>query len=135
MGYLVQSDALKAYAFCLKYIRINRTPQQKGIIQTKDGEIVAGIVYDEFNGSNLFIHVAAKPNTRWLTRELLYWAFHYPFVQLGATRLTAWVTADNLASRQFVEHLGFKLEATLKDATPTGDVLLYVMFRKDCRYV
>lgn len=132
----VISDALRAFAFCRKHFAINRTDQQKGICLMRDGAVDAACVYDEFNGSNVFVHIAATPGKRWLTRSFLYWAFHYPFEQLGCKRMTAWINSDNVASVTFVEHLGFELEATLKQAGPTGgDVLLYVMFREKCRYV
>ena len=54
---------------------------------------------------------------------------------MGARRLTGLVASDNHAARRFDEHIGFKLEATLVDACPTGDLLVYAMRREDCRWL
>jgi len=136
MTYRVISDALRAFAFCLKYISITRTKQQKGICLMKGDEVIAAAVYDEYNGQNIFVHLAGKPGRKWLNREFLKWGFDYPFNQLGVKRLTAWVHADNLESVRFVEHIGFRREATLEKAGPGGvDVYIFVMFREECRYV
>lgn len=99
------------------------------------GDIVAGILYDNWNPSNVCMHVAAKPGVNWVSRALLKLVFGYAFDGLRVKRVTGVVPASNTAARRFDEHLGFKLEARLKDAAADGDMLLYVMFRKDCRYL
>ena len=107
----------------------------RGLCQLQDDEVIAAVVYDEYNGQNIFMHVAARPGRRWMTRQFLHTAFHYPFVQLGVQRITGWVEASNLDARKFDEHLGFRHEATLIKAAPDGgDVCLYVMHREWCRY-
>lgn len=99
----------------------------------ENGTLIVGVVYDYFNGTNINAHIAAEGH-RWLTRAYLHFIFWYPFVQLECNRLTALVPATNLPSRAFVEHLGFTLETLLAEAHPTGDVLVYRMFRRDCRW-
>jgi hypothetical protein len=97
--------------------------------------ILAGVWYEGWNGANMNIHVAAEPSKRWMNREFLWYTFHYPFVECGAKRLTGWVEESNLEARRFDEHIGFKLETRLKDAAPTGDMLVYVMRKEDCRWL
>lgn len=102
----------------------------------KDGELVAASVYEGFNGHNVWVHLAAVPGRHWLNRTFLYAAFAYVFVQLGCERISGYVEASNLDARRFDEHIGFREEARLKGAAKDGgDVILYVMWRKDCRYV
>lgn len=98
-------------------------------------ELVAGVVYSDWNGANIFMDVAAQPGKRWLNRGFLWMAFHYPFVQLKCKRVSGVVAADNASARKFNEHLGFTLEAVLKDAHPHGDLLVYRMLREDCRWL
>lgn len=130
------SDRDRAFVFCLKQFSISRTPNQKGICLVRDNEVQAAVCYDWFTGTNCFMHVAAKPGARWMTRDFLKWTFHYPFVQQGLQRVSGWVEANNTAARRFDEHLGFKHEATLEGAGQSGvDVLIYTMKRQDCRYV
>lgn len=134
--YSVESDAEGAFEFMNKFFKVYRSEWQKGIVQKRGGEIVAAVLYQDFNSSNVFVHVAAEPGKRWATRDFRYWTMHYPFVQLGAKRMTGWVEDDNVAAQKFDEHLGFKREATLKGAGQHGqDVHIYVMHREDCKYV
>jgi len=100
-----------------------------------NGEIVAGVVYENWNGRNVVCHIASDLSKRWMTRKYLQTIFDYPFNQMKADRITAPVAASNRDSRRFLEHLGFELEATLEDADPTGDLLLYRLFRNDCKWV
>lgn len=132
----VVCDNDRAFAFVNSLLGINHVQGMTGICLLRDGVVIAATVYHDWNGSNIFMHIAAVPGGRWLTRDFLYWGLHYPFEQLGANRITVWINADNAVSIKFVEHLGFKLDATLKGAGPNNtDALLYVMFRQDCKYV
>lgn len=88
--------------------------------------MVAGVVYDNWNGRNVECHIASE-GANWLTREYLWTIFDYPFNQMKAERITAPVVEDNSASRRFVEHLGFEQEARLYGAHPSGDILVYCM--------
>lgn len=99
------------------------------------GNIIAGVWFEGFNGANMNIHVAAVPNKRWCNRTYLSLCFHYAFVQCKAKRLTGFVAASNHAARRFDEHLGFRMEAVLKDGAPDGDMLVYVMRKEDCRWL
>lgn len=113
-----------------------RTDGMRCIGLRKDGELVAAAVYEGFNGQNMWVHLAGVPGQRWMTRDFLRAGFAYPFLVCGVQRLSGYVNSSNLAARRLNEHFGYKVEATLKGAAPDGgDVLIYVMWRKDCRYV
>lgn len=106
-----------------------------GIGWVKDGKLIAGVAYANWNGVNVECHIASDGTRRWLGKQYLFGIFHYPFIQLGARRITVCVGEGNAASRRFVEHLGFKIEAVLAGAHPTGAILIYCMFRSQCKYV
>ena len=113
-----------------------RTDGMRCIGLRKDGELVAAAVYEGFNGQNMWVHLAGVPGQRWMTRDFLRAGFAYPFLVCGVQRLSGYVNSSNLAARRLNEHSGYRVEATLKGAAPDGgDVLIYVMWRKDCRYV
>ena len=107
----------------------------RGIGWHKGGQIVAGVAYAEWNGPNVVCHIASDGTKRWMTREFLWTIFDFPFRQLKVKRITVCVGIGNLASRRFVEHLGFTAEATLRQAHPTGDLLVYAMFKEKCRWI
>ena len=107
----------------------------QGIGWRRDESIVAGVAYAEWNGPNVVCHIASEGSRRWLTRAYLWTIFDYPFNQLGCKRITVCVGEGNQDSRRFVEHLGFTQEATLEGAHPSGDLIVYRMFKADCRYL
>lgn len=101
----------------------------------KHGRLVAGVLFDNFNGANINMHVASDGSKNWMCREYLWFCFYYPFKQLGVKRITGLVAESNLAARRFDEHIGFELETSLKDAAPDGDLLVYRMTPDKCRWL
>ena len=104
-----------------------------GIGWERGGALVAGVAYANWNGVNVECHIASE-GTHWLTREFLWTIFDYPYNQLNCRRITVCVGQGNTASRRFVEHLGFTLEAPLKGAHPSGDLLIYVLWKESCKW-
>ncbi len=100
----------------------------------RNGRILAGVVYENWNGPNVVCHIAAE-GKNWLTRQYLWTIFDYPFNQLRAKRITAPVGEGNAVSRRFVEGLGFELEARLYGAHPSGDLLMYMLRKPQCRWL
>ena len=105
-----------------------------GIGWALGGQLVAGVAYADWNGPNVVCHIAAE-GRHWLTRAYLWTIFDYPFRQLKCNRITVCVGEGNAASRRFVQHLGFALEATLKGAHPSGDLLVFCMLKSTCRWL
>lgn len=108
----------------------------RGIGLEEDGKLIAGVVYENYTGKNITMHVAAVPGKRWLNREFLYRSFAYPFVQLECFRVTGLVKTDNFEAQKFDEHLGFKREGLLRRACEDGtDLILYGMLKEECRWI
>lgn len=130
-------DDQRVYEFVTSHgVSLVRSAGQQGIGLIKNDELVAGVIYDDYNGSNIWMHVAANPGKQWLNRQFLYAAFAYPFKQLTCNRVTGWVEAKNSDARRFDEHLGFKQEAVLSGAAQGGgDVIIYRMFKDECRFI
>lgn len=104
-----------------------------GLIDDKE-RIVCGWTYSAYNGANCIVDVVAEAEG-WATPEFLYMCFDFPFNQMGCKRITSPVAAINTHCQKFVSWLGAELEATLQDACPTGDVLVYRMFKNNCRWL
>ena len=113
----------------------NFGPATRGIGWLNAGAIVAGVAYAEWNGRNVVCHIASDGSRRWATRAYLRTIFDYPFNQLAVERITCPVGEGNRESRRFVQHLGFTLETTLEQAHPTGDLLVYRMWKGDCKWI
>lgn len=100
----------------------------------RDGEIIAGVMYTHYSeAGSICAHIAGHGH--WCTRQFLRTIFSYPFVQLRVRRITCYIESRNLKSRKLCEHLGFTIESLMERATRTDDVLIYRLFKEDCRWV
>ena len=100
----------------------------------ESGELVAGVLYDHFNGASIAMHIAGV-GKNWLNRDYLFACFYYPFEHLKVKKVIGLVDSSNIDARRFDEHIGFKIEATIKDAAPHGDLLIYSMTAAECRFL
>jgi RimJ/RimL family protein N-acetyltransferase len=93
-----------------------------------NGELVAGVVFNNFTDSNATAHLAiSKPTKRVL--DLLDHAFLYAFSTCGLRRLTAPVEESNAKSLQVCRHIGFVPEAVMAQAGTDGqDIHLLVLW-------
>lgn len=130
-------DLDPVYAFVRERVPgLARCEDMRAIGWAEGGQLVAGVLYEGFNGFNIWMHVAAVPGARWMRRAYLHACFAYPFLVCGVRRISGYVNASNVEARRFDEHLGFQQEARLRGAAADGgDVLIYVMHREECRYV
>lgn len=101
----------------------------------KNGKLVAGVVYDHFNGASVCLHVASDGTRAWLNREFLRFAFLYPFDQMKVKKIIGIVPSNNVEALRFDRKLGFVEEARIKDAHPQGDLILFTMTRQQCRWL
>lgn len=130
------SNPARVFAFVSQYMPMAMVAGMKGVGLEKDGELIAGALYEGFNGQNVWAHLAGKPGKRWMNREFLWYGFHYPFNEMGVKRISGYVNASNTEARRLNEHFGYQEEARLKGAAPDGgDVILYVMWRENCRFL
>jgi RimJ/RimL family protein N-acetyltransferase len=114
-------------------VDLARAADQQGIGLERDGELVGGVLYEGFNGPNIWMHCAGVGN--WITKSLLKAAFAYPFVQLGVSNVWGWVDASNAKARRLNEHLGFTQQTVIPGAAKDGDVIIYRMTREGCRFL
>ena len=129
-------DTERIFEFVQSRAQLSKVEGMTAIGLEKDGELVAGAVYEGFNGHNMWVHLAGLPGRDWLNREFLQAGFRYPFLQCGVSRLSGYVNASNTEARRFDEHVGFREETRLRGAAPDGgDVIIYVMRKEDCRFL
>lgn len=100
-----------------------------------NGELIAGVVFDHYNGATLAMHVASDGTKRWLNRELLKFCFDYAFNQAGVTKVIGIVGSNNSDALKFDRHLGFVEEARIAQGHPDGDLIFLTMRRDQCRWI
>lgn len=107
----------------------------KGIGLVRGGNLVAGVLYDNWTGRAIQMHVASDGSRKWLNREFLRVAFEYPFEQLKLNKVIGIVDSTNTDALRFDHHLGFVTEAIIKDAGRHGDLHILSMTRQQCRFL
>ena len=133
---VIWNDPVRVCEFVARLTQLGEVPADRAIGVERNGKLTAGVVYDHYNAANICMHIAALPGRRSFNREFLWIIFDYPFNQLHVKRVTGIVPASNPDAVNFAKGLkGIKLEATLTDAHPDGDMLIYCMFKEKCTYL
>ena len=95
-------------------------------------ECLAVTVFSAYTGTNLDMHIAARPKSNWVSRSYFNAAFELPFVVLELPRITGLIRAENLRAQRFVTRLGFQYEGRMRKAFPDGgDLVLYGLLREE----
>jgi hypothetical protein len=100
----------------------------------QDGEIVAGVVINNFNGANATCHIAIAKRTRLLV-DLFRHVCEYAFNQCKLKRLTGMVPTNEPHIVAFDKHLGFEEEFVMKDGAPGADMMVLVMRPGTCPWL
>lgn len=98
---------------------------------TKDGVIVSGVIYENWNQQSIHTHIYAEA----LTRPFLWAMFDYPFTICGVHKLIAITASTNGKINRLLAHMGFTEEARITDAVPGGDALIHTMEKTACRFL
>ena len=122
IGYWV-ADQLSSAFFADKSVAI-------GLL--KDDKIVAGVIYENWNGVSWVVHMATVGR---LTPGFMFAMCDYPFNTCNAHKVIAPVEIGNIKSANLVKKMGFVPEAVLKDCHPNGDLVLYTLKKSDCRFL
>ncbi len=95
-------------------------------------EIIAGVVYEDFNGCSVVCHWAIRGR---ITRDFLWYIHYYPFVQLKVHKVIAPVNSNNDKMQAIARKMGFIEEGRLVDIQPGGDVSLFTLTAANSRYL
>lgn len=102
--------------------------------QEKDGNLIAVIGYCGFRAKSCLMHVAAI-DENWISKDLLWATFDYPFNKLGVSVILATVSSNNKEALKLDRHLGFVDKAYIEDAHEDGDLVILAMRRENCRWL
>lgn len=99
-----------------------------------NNEVAAGVVINNFNGVNATAHIAISKRTK-LIIPLFRVVAHYAFKQCGLKRLTGMVPTNEPDTIAFDKKLGFVEEFVMKDGAPGADMMILVLWPKNCRWL
>lgn len=101
-----------------------------GIGWERDGVLISGCAFENFNSNNMFGHQRIDiPPPRSYWKEVAKYIFEY----CGVKRLTACVECDNIRAIKLNEKIGFERETTLPLAGRNGDLLIMVLWKDKCK--
>ena len=100
----------------------------------QDGQIVAGVVINNYNGANATCHIAIDKRTKKLV-VLFQHVCNYAFNYAKLKRLTGMVPTNEPHIIAFDKHLGFEEEFVMKDGAPGADMMVLVMRPETCRWL
>ena len=103
--------------------------------QEIDGNLVAVVGYCSFMPNACQMHIAAVDEVNWMSRDLLWAAFDYPFNKLGVKVILGQICGSNEDALRLNRHLGFKVVAEIPDAHMDGDLVIMAMKKEECRFL
>ncbi len=104
-----------------------------GLLDSK-GNLAAGCVFENYNGSHMFIHAASRPGA--VTKEFLHACFHFCFIENHCLRVSCVVDESNAVCQRFVLSVGWSEDVRLVSAGLHGrDLLVYKMIPSDCKWL
>ena len=110
------------------------SPYATFIGQEIDGEVKAVVAFDNILDKSCQMHTAAiVPN--WISKDLLWACFDYPFNILKVKVIIAAVASTNEEALKLDRHLGFLDKAYIEDAHIDGDLVILAMRRENCRWL
>jgi RimJ/RimL family protein N-acetyltransferase len=120
--------------------RINYVPTPNmvcfGQYDTAIKQLVAVVGYDNWSAASVEMHVASDLCSRWMTRELLYKCFSYPFERGGVNTVLGKTGSDNEAAIRLNTHLGFKEVVRIPHAWKGGeDMVIFAMQHDECKWL
>lgn len=102
--------------------------------QEIDGKIQAVVGYCGFSENHCYMHCASL-TPRWISKDLLWACFDYPFNKLGLRVILATVSSNNEEALKLDRHLGFVDKAYIEDAHKDGDLVILTMRKEECKWL
>lgn len=99
---------------------------------TKDGKIIAGVIYENWNRASIFCHIALEGR---MTKAYLKAIFDYPFNVCNVKKIIVPVVSNHAKSIKLVTNMGFTEEARIKDGSENGDIIFLTMTKENCRFL
>ena len=101
-------------------------------------QLKGGVLFTNYRVGSVAIHMAGF-RKNWVSKSMLYLAFHFPFRQLKVKKLFGMVPERNVEARNNDLHLGFKIEYMIDDVYGYEDgvngMYLMSMRREDCKWL
>lgn len=102
--------------------------------QEMDGEIIAVVGYSDFTPTSCHLH-ASSIDPLWMTKDMLWAMFDYPFNILKVKVILATIAGSNIQSLKVCRKLGFYDRVLIEDAHKDGDLAILTMRKDQCKWL
>lgn len=128
-------DDVQAAQQIAEAVHIGYDPARMHCVARMRGDrLLGGVIFEGYTGSSIELHVAGF-DPRWITRDILWAIFAFPFLQLNCKKVIGRVAETNRRALELDLKLGFIEEARIRDAYPEGDLIILTMRRDECRWL
>ena len=103
------------------------------IASERKGKLNVVIMYNNYipNGS-IYLHIAVEGMGN---KEIRWFAFYYPFIQLKIKKIIALVQSNNKKCINLALKAGFVCENIIENAGSNGDLWLLTVTKDQCRFL
>jgi RimJ/RimL family protein N-acetyltransferase len=121
-------------AWLSRMVQIDFPNNARFIGQEIDGEIQAVVGYCGFLPNSCQMHCASLVDN-WISKDLLWASFDYPFNKLGVEVILAPLHSGNKEAIRLNRHLGFEVKAEIEHGHMDGDLTIMAMKKEQCRWL
>jgi RimJ/RimL family protein N-acetyltransferase len=104
----------------------------------EDGKVIGGILFTDYDGHNIYIHLALS-TPRICQRRFIRYMFDYCFKQLRCGRITAVTVEGKKRSERLIKGVGFTKEGIVRKGfnmkNKYVDAAVYGMLREECKWL
>lgn len=105
------------------------------IAHCRDDTLLGGVVFSHYTGESIAIH-SGSFDPHWISRDMLFVTFDYPFNQLGVKRIFGQVPETNTHAQEFNVKVGFKYVARIEGVFQHNVACMVMCLeRADCRFL
>lgn len=98
------------------------------------GELVAGVVFEGYNGAIMKAHIAVEKGSS-LSRQMLWAIGDYAFRQMNVHKLVGFVDSTNERALALDKKFGFVEEGRITGGTPDGDLVVLTLTKENYRFI
>lgn len=98
-----------------------------------NGNVVAGVVFEGYNGATMKSHIAVEAGHS-LNRQMLWAIGRYAFEEMKVKKLIGIVDSTNEKALKLDKKFGFVEECRIAGGTPDGDMVILSLSPENYRY-
>jgi RimJ/RimL family protein N-acetyltransferase len=97
----------------------------------RDGRLVAGTIFELWNGRSIVCHIAWQK----VTPTYVAAVYDYAYNVANVDKIIGPISSNHTRALNLVAKMGFSEEARIKDGAPDGDIVFMTQTPDRCRFI